>query len=236
MKNLTKPMLRLLTFSFFLLTTTVTSATFVSVDSRATYLRTESDTALDAVAVSLSFLGISSGDLIRIERLGFYTPLNPDFPDSIRYLDAVFSGSSTLLASANLNRVQDAIDVVTDFASAYTWLGNLPTDIPQDFAVDDGSTFSFVELLVPAGATHIFFTVNDSLFGDNADLNGDFGAAISVVPEPSTTAIACAGLLLGLFRFLLRSRTRRVTRWPAMFHLPHIKALRNAIACQSHPG
>src|ERR1035437_4878107 len=105
MKSSTKPIQRLLTSLVLLLTAAVASATGISLDSRATYLRTEGDNALDAVAYPLSSFGIAPGDLIRIERLGFYSPLNPGYPDSNRYLDAVFSGSATLLSSANLNRV-----------------------------------------------------------------------------------------------------------------------------------
>lgn len=119
------------------------------------------------------------------------------------------SGSATLPWSTNLHRVPDATDAGTGFVSANTWLGNLPTDIPQDFAVDDGSTFSYAELCVPAGATHIFYTVSDSLFGDNADPNGDFGAETSIIPEPSTPALALAGLLLGL---LSRTGLQRMER------------------------
>jgi hypothetical protein len=181
--------LGLLTASTFLVTAGTASAAFLSLDPRATYLRTDSDNALDAVAFSLSSLGISPGNMIRIERLGFYTPLNPGYPDSVRYLDAVFSGSATLLASSNLNRVQNAIDAGVDVSTPNTWLGGSPTDISQDFAVDDGNTFSSVEVQVPMGATHIFFTVNDSLFGDNGDPNGDFGAQITLVPEPSVWAL-----------------------------------------------
>jgi hypothetical protein len=119
-------------------------------------------------------------------------------------LDAVFSGSATLLSSANLHRVQNAIDAGTDVFTPNTWLGGSPTDITQDFAVDDGSTFSFVELQVPAGASYIFFSVYDSLFGDNGDPNGDFGASITIIPEPSITALFLTALALAAF---FRKRT-----------------------------
>ncbi len=194
MKGPTKPLQRLLTSSVLLFTAAVASATVISLDPRATYLRTDGDAALDAVAYPLSSFDISPGDWIRIERLGFYSPLNPGYPDINRYLDAVFSGSAALLSYVNLNRVQNAIDAGTDFVSPNTWIGSLSTDITQDFAVDDGSTFNFVELQVPAGATHIFFTVSDSLFGDNGDPNGDFGAAISIIPEPSIAALSLTAL------------------------------------------
>ena len=199
-------MLRLLTCSVVLLTTAAASGAFLSLDPRATYLRTESDPALSAVAYPLASLGVSPGDFIRIERVGFYSPLNPGYPDSIRYLDAVFSGSSTLLSSANLNRVPDAIDAGTDVFTPNTWIGGLPTDISQDFAVDDGSTFSSVELHVPVGANYIFFTVNDSLFSDNGDPNGDFGANISVIPEPSSMVLAVVGAALFIFSRVGRVR------------------------------
>jgi hypothetical protein len=189
-----------LTSLLLLLAAAIASGATISLDPRATYLRTEGDTALDAVAYPLSSFGIVPGDYIQIERQGFYTPLSSGYPDSNRYLDAVFSGSAVLLSYDNPNRVQDAVAAGTGVITPNTWIGNLPTDIPQDFVIDDGSTFSSVELQVPAGARYIFFTVNDSLFGDNGDPNGDFGALITVIPEPSTSALVVSGVLLGLSR------------------------------------
>ena len=178
----------------------VASAATLSIDSRATYLRTEGDSALDSFAFPLASLGISPGDLVRIERVGFYTPLASGYPDSVHYLNGVFSGSSTLIGSTFLNRLPGAIDAGVDVVTPNTWNGGLGTDITQDFAIDDGSTFSFVDLRVPVGAAYIFFTANDSMFGDNGDPNGDFDAVVSVIPEPSAAAIAGLGLICGLAR------------------------------------
>ena len=195
----TRPTLRLLTVALFLLANGIAFSAIVSIDPRATYLKIEDDPAQTPFAFALSALGVSPGDLIRVDRLGFYKAAS-FIPDTGSSLLAVFSGSATLLSGTNLNRVQDAIDAGNDFVSSDTLNNNLSTDITQDFAVDDGSTFSFVQLQVPIGATHIFFTVNDSYFTDNSDPNGDFGANISVVPEPSIAALSFVGILLGLWR------------------------------------
>src|ERR1051325_650770 len=68
MKTLTSCMLPLVVSSALLFATAVASGVFVPVDPRATYLRTESDNALDAVPYQLASLGVSPGDLIRVER------------------------------------------------------------------------------------------------------------------------------------------------------------------------
>lgn len=154
-----------------------------------------------------------------MSEVGFYSPLSPGYPDIARTLDAIFSSNAILLPAANLNRVQDAIDAGTDIFTPNTWLGGSPTDIPQDFAVDDGSTFSSVEIRVPSGATRIFFTVNDSLFGDNADPNGDFGAMITVVPEPSTATLAFFGLILLGLATRLRKGQKSGQTWAGRTHI-----------------
>jgi hypothetical protein len=50
-----------------------------------------------------------------------------------------------------------------------------PTDIPEDFFIPgDG----YVDIRVPAGATHLFFSPDDEFFGDNVDLDGDYEVQI----------------------------------------------------------
>ena len=48
---------------------------------------------------------------------------------------AVFSSSSTLLASNGPHRVPGAIEAGVDVVTATTFFGDVATDIPQDFAI-----------------------------------------------------------------------------------------------------
>jgi len=84
-------------------------------------------------------------------------------------MHAVFSESAALLAQSERDRVADAIDVGPDHDTSPTYYGSVATDVPEDFLVsdNDGSRTS-VTLSVPDGATHLFVTPRDNLFGDNA--------------------------------------------------------------------
>jgi hypothetical protein len=162
----------------------------------ATYLLTNDDIgSLDAIPLALSNFGIQPGQIIRIERLGFFDP-GGTFGETSASLSAVFSASNTLLSASLLNRVQDAIDAGTDYTSFRTFRGNLLTDIPEDFTLGSNGSGS-IDIVVPTGATHLFFSPRDPYFGDNTDPNGDYGVAVTVVPEPASTALTAIGV--GLF-------------------------------------
>jgi hypothetical protein len=80
-------------------------------------------------------------------------------------------------------------------------VGGLPTNIPQDFKVPNGST---VYVKVPTGATYLILGANDNNFSDNRDLNGNYGVRLSPVPEPASIALFGCGLLMSGLR--LRKR------------------------------
>lgn len=155
-------------------------ASEVKINPKATYLRTSQDPdALGAGAVSLASVGLAPGDWARIERKGFFVYINGG-PEEGRLLGGVFSSSDVLLGSDQLHRVPGAIAAGEVWETGATYFGQLPTDIPEDFRIDDGEEASVV-VRVPAGAKHLFFTVPDSWYGDNKDPNGDFGALVTVV-------------------------------------------------------
>ena len=158
-----------------------------SVDPLATYLRTNNDSgALDAVPISLESIGITPGTWIQLKEHGDWRPGTVG-TDSLTMVVAVFSASDILLPSNELNRVQDAIDAGTDFTTMNTYDGDLLTDIPEDFFLDN------VYIQVPVGATHIFLTVHDRLFQDNSDPDGDHAVEITVTGGcclPDQTCIA----------------------------------------------
>ena len=144
------------------------------VDSRRTYLRTNSDSSLDALKIDLALLGIVPGNVIRLERLGAWDCGNPCI-DNVTAMGGVFSAGTVLSATNQAHRVPGAIDAGADVFTGPTFFGTLPTDIPQDFLIEN----TIVQ--VPAGATHLFVAPLDSLYFDNSDPNGDFRIRISLV-------------------------------------------------------
>ena len=166
----------------------------INIDPLYTYLRTDAaDPAPNAIPIELSGLGISPGDIIRLERLGLFKRginFSDDFPEMI----GVFSSSNSIASSGNLNRISDAIDAGNDFDTSNTFLGNLSTNISEDFFIDD------VIIQVPISATYLFISAHDNLYTGsvgvpndlNTDPNGDFAVRISLtsIPEPNPLNLA----------------------------------------------
>jgi hypothetical protein len=166
------------------------SAVTLSLNPKATYLRTNSDPALFAIAYKLSDYGFGAGDTIKFTRVG---ELDNGNGVILKGLTGVFSGSSTLLASANLNRVPDAIEAGIDFVTSPTFNGALATDIAEDFFIAGNGGFFFTQnVVVPTGAEYVFFSAIDSYFGDN--LSSDYGVSMEAVPEPFSIATLGLGL------------------------------------------
>jgi hypothetical protein len=185
------------------------SATIISLDPRATYLRTNepvSSPALDATAYSLAALGFSAGDVIRIQILGDWqggsglSSSGTPYTDTLTASRAVFSTSSTLLDSSVLNRVAGAVSAgVTGSVSGATFIGGLATDIPEDFFISD----IVKTLTIPLGAQYIFFSPSDNRFGDNLDPDGDYAVSLTLVsnavPEPQSLVLVLVALFLAGF-------------------------------------
>lgn len=188
---------------------------FIPINPRATYLRTNNDpSAQAAVPIDLHALSfpVDPGDSILLERIGDFSPFAA-FGDNALSLLGVFSASSTLLPASNQSRVVDAIDAGTDFTTAPTAMGALPTDIPQDFAISTpaGSPAS-VLVQVPAGARFLFTAPHDSFFGDNTDPNGNYGLRITAVapaPGPGHLELLVGGGICVAVAGLLRGRRAR---------------------------
>jgi hypothetical protein len=170
-------------YSNFSATTTPRPSTDLRVSPRRTYLRTSADAAFDASPVSLELRGFQPGDPLTLERVGEWDGNPPDPRSQI----AVFSSTPELLTSDQLDRVASAIDAGADVATPATFDRSLPTDIAEDFAVQESSADgNLVTLIVPAGARYVWFSTIDSLFDDNADLDRDFGVRLlSGPPEPA---------------------------------------------------
>jgi hypothetical protein len=151
---------------------------------RATFLRTNNDSPVAPLILDLASLGVMPGSWLRIGTTGAFRHINGG-ADNYRNLIAVFSSNNQLLATSVQNRVPGAIAAGAAFASGATYYGSLPMDIAQDFFCSRDQWDANIAVRVPAGATHLFLGVHDSLYNDNVDPNGDFAAVVSVEPTPS---------------------------------------------------
>jgi hypothetical protein len=154
--------------------------TVIPLNPRGTFLRTNGDSVVGPAVRTLASLGLAPGDRIRIHILGSYTQdaANTVTRDSV----ALFSSSDTLLApTGTVQRVPGAIDAGEDFATANTFMGGLPTDIPQDFRLANPAGPLDPEVVVPAGATHLFLCAYDTYYTDNRDTDGDFAAEVTLI-------------------------------------------------------
>ena len=174
---------------------TASSATFVPLDAKATYLRTANDfSALPATPLKLSDFAFNAGDVLVLQAVG---DVNYWRGGASGFLSiGVFSSTSTLLDSSAPNRVPGAI--ATDgyaFVTERTFIGQLTTDIAADFAY---TNTPIALVTVPAGAQYLFVAIHDGFYGDNTDLNQDFGLLIGLapVPEASTWLLLLCGLVL----------------------------------------
>lgn len=156
----------------------------VPLDPARTYLRTSADPdARDTSPFELAALGLRSGEMIQIDRLGFYrNGAPPRFTDRVSGMIGIFSASATLLSSDHSRRVVDALDAGFDFSSPATCQGGVPTDVPEDFQISPTFTtapIASIVVRVPERATHLFIAAIDCFYGDNDDPNGDFAVRIS---------------------------------------------------------
>lgn len=150
-----------------------TSSVFIQIDPRLAYLRVApSDKAGDAVPLVLADLNLDPGDTIRIRRVGTFGGGKGQTTQQA----AVFSRSAELLPPSELHRIPGAIDAGEDRVSGETFIGHLPTDIPEDFLIDD------VWIRIPEGATHLFVAPPDTFFRDNKDPDADYGVRITKLP------------------------------------------------------
>lgn len=183
--------------------------TIIPFDSRQTYLLTYNDPlALDANPVALSSIGFSSGMTIGLQATGIFCyhwtggtcPGGFGIPSVV----GVFSSTSQLGPSNMLNRVTGAIaSNGPPIVTLPTNNGNIPTDIPQDFSISSIGEYPsgpFTWVTIPNGANYLFFSVNDSYYGDN--YSTDLALHIMPAPESDTLFLFAMGgpVIAGLRR------------------------------------
>lgn len=181
----------------------VGSPTLFLVNSQASYLLASGETPANALAVDLNANGFFAGQTVIISRAGAF---NHGGTSPYRYgMSALFSSSNVILPSTLLNRVPGAIDAGPDWTSPNTFNGNMPTDIAEDFQVDNlAGTANGITLTIPTGALYLIAAAQDNYFSNNNNAP-EFYVSIRPVPEP--LSIAALGLGLGLFaRRRLKSR------------------------------
>jgi hypothetical protein len=80
-----------------------------------------------------------------------------------------------------VSRVPGAIAAGPYAVTPNTISGNLPTDLATDFVVSRTSWASSTLVKVPLGATYLFWSPSDGLFGNNSDPNADFAIVFTPV-------------------------------------------------------
>lgn len=140
----------------------------IDYDPRSTYLMPMDDDveALDVPAVSLAEVGVCPGDRVRLMVEGGLSYDGSSEEISGAHA-ATFSGSDVLLDRSHPDRVRDATNTA-DGEPVMTL-----ADVSHDFSIPGWTTVT-----VPDKATHLFVTVNDGFFGDNADEDDDLRIAI----------------------------------------------------------
>lgn len=173
----------LLTLPLLLGAASAQTSTF-PLNPRATFLRTNNDSPAAPLVLDLGTLGVTAGNWLRIGTTGAFRYINGG-QDNFRSLIGVFSSSNLLLATNLQFRVPGAIAAGPAFPSGGTYSGSLPMDIAEDFFCSRNLWDDSIAVRVPAGATHLFLGVHDSLYNDNVDPNGDYAAVVTILPTPT---------------------------------------------------
>ncbi|MEH2230057.1 MAG: hypothetical protein V7K71_10500 [Nostoc sp.] len=157
---------------------------------------------------SLTDLGISSGNTIRLERFGSFSPFGDPTDEYFGAMWATFSTDNRLLPSsreyngATTDRVPGAINAILPN-------GCLPSQCLDNsiFYISRGD-FNGAIVQVPIDAKFIFIGAGDSSFADNVDSNKDFAVSINSVstasvPEPNfMSALLAFGVYATGLQFL----------------------------------
>ncbi len=196
-------MRRLLPIALLFAIAEISSANLFLINSPASYLLANGEAPLNALTIDLNANGFFAGQTVLLKRGGAYNEFGGPAPTAFG-LSALFSSNSVILPVNNLNRVPGAIDAGVDFFSPNTLIGNLSTDIAEDFEVDNFTgTANGVVLTIPAGAQFLIAAAEDNFFTDNNN-TPEFYISIQHTPVPEPAPLAALGL--GLACLLRRKK------------------------------
>lgn len=147
----------------------------VNVSALGTFLRADSNLeggspVQEPTIIDLDAEGLSDLKWVSINYFGeiFYAVKDRGYGN--RYVDGeitvigLFSATSEIKSIDNLNRVPGAINFGEDYKTGETILGNLPTDISEDFIIKPiGSNIE-----IPSEAKFLFLCCADTYYPDNA--------------------------------------------------------------------
>ncbi|MEH2227093.1 hypothetical protein [Nostoc sp.] len=152
----------------------------------------------DSVPFSLTNLGINSGETIKLERFGSFSPFGDPTNEYFGAMWATFSTDNILLPSsgtyngATTDRVPGAINaILPNGCLPFQCLDNSIFYISR---VD----FNGAIVQVPINAKFIFIGAADSSFADNVDSNKDFAVGINSI---STASVPEPNFMSGLLAF-----------------------------------
>jgi Ca2+-binding RTX toxin-like protein len=140
---------------------------FFKINPAGTYLAVSGNdiNAVGATRVSLSAFGARPGDAIALSYSGDFKWALQNAGDEASGMIAVF------VDDAGRRIASDGPGIVSSPQNE----GGGATDIPQDFGLLTTPTV----VTIPAGATGILFSSNDSYFGDNSDPDNDYGVTLA---------------------------------------------------------
>lgn len=145
-----------------------------------TFYRTNSDpNATDAYSLPIGAFGVSPGGWLKLRCVGAWN--NGVSGDVLQDMVGCFAANGVVLANTNLQRLPLPIAAGTAIHSNPTAVGNLTTDINEDFWISRTGTVSEVTIQVPPGTVHLFVAVPDSFYSDNTDPNADLGIEVTVI-------------------------------------------------------
>lgn len=160
-----------------------------NIDPAASFISSYS-ASVNSIPFSLKDLGINTGDTIKLQQFGKFSPFDDPNNEYYGSMWAVFSTNNTLLPNsgvydgATTDRVPGAINAIVPN-------GCLPSQCLDNsiFYISRGDSFSNIVVKVPTNAEFLFIGGADSAFDDNLDSNHDFAVGISsgitsTVPEP----------------------------------------------------
>jgi hypothetical protein len=161
-------------------------ALFYGINSKSGYLRgLAKDSIRDPLVISLAELGASPGDILRLDTVGTYAPLEALMDGTETRLGGVFSSTDEVLDPSVLDRIPGAIDVAPN---VYTWVSIVcifgkcidlgGDDIPEDFRIDPA-----IDIAVPEGAEYLVVAPIDALRNWQDNSGFGFGLTVEVDPE-----------------------------------------------------